>query len=179
MSFSRTEAEMEAFISIRNLHKKLGGKEVLRGFDLDVQHGETLVVIGRSGGGKSVLLKHIIGLMKPTKGEIHFEGRNIATLSERQLAPIRKKIAILFQSAALFDSMSVEENVAFPLHEAGITDEAVIAQKVATALEVVDLAGEQKNMPENLRGHEKTRGPCARHRGRTRLHPLRRADHRP
>jgi phospholipid/cholesterol/gamma-HCH transport system ATP-binding protein len=153
---------MEAFISIRNLHKKLGRQEVLRGFDLDVQHGQTLVIIGRSGGGKSVLLKHIIGLMKPTAGEIHFEGRNIAELSERQLTPIRKKIAILFQSAALFDSMSVEENIAFPLREAGITDEAVIAQKVAGALEVVDLAGEQKKMPENLSGGMKKRVGLAR-----------------
>lgn len=162
MWFSRTEREMEAFISIRNLHKKLGRQEVLRGFDLDVQHGETLVVIGRSGGGKSVLLKHIIGLMKPTVGEIHFEGRNITVLSERQLTPIRKKIAILFQSAALFDSMSVEENIAFPLRESGITDESLIAQKVATALEVVDLAGEQKKMPENLSGGMKKRVGLAR-----------------
>lgn len=153
---------MEAFIRIRNLHKKLGQQEVLRGFDLDVQAGETLVVIGRSGVGKSVLLKHIIGLMKPTVGEIHFEGQNIVRLSERKLAAIRKKIAILFQSAALFDSMSVEENIAFPLREAGIKDQKIIDEKVAGALEVVDLAGEQKKMPENLSGGMKKRVGLAR-----------------
>src|SRR5256885_11873177 len=96
-------------ISIRNLHKRLGEQEVLRGFDLDVVQGETLVVIGRSGVGKSVLLKHIIGLMKPDAGEIFVEGQNVVELSERQLSVIRKKVAVLFQSAALFDSMIVEE----------------------------------------------------------------------
>jgi phospholipid/cholesterol/gamma-HCH transport system ATP-binding protein len=153
---------MEAFIRIQNLHKRLGHQEVLRGFDLDVRHGETLVVIGRSGGGKSVLLKHIIGLMKPTIGEIYFEGQNITELSERKLAAVRKKIAILFQSAALFDSMSVEENIAFPLREAGIKDQKVIDEKVAGALEVVDLAGEQKKMPEKLSGGMKKRVGLAR-----------------
>lgn len=153
---------MEAFISIRNLHKRLGHQEVLRGFDLDVYHGETLVVIGRSGGGKSVLLKHIIGLMKPTVGKIHFEGQNITELSERKLAAVRKKIAILFQSAALFDSMSVEENIAFPLREAGVKDQSIIDEKVAGALEVVDLAGEQKKMPEKLSGGMKKRVGLAR-----------------
>src|ERR1700710_283956 len=103
---------MEDFISIRNLYKKLGAQEVLRGVDLDVRSGETLVIIGRSGGGKSVLLKHIIGLMKPNKGEVVVEGQNIVDLTERELSTIRKKIAILFQSGALFDSMSVENNIA-------------------------------------------------------------------
>jgi phospholipid/cholesterol/gamma-HCH transport system ATP-binding protein len=153
---------MEVFISIRNLHKTLGSQEVLRGFDLDVSGGETLVVIGRSGGGKSVLLKHIIGLMKPTKGEVIVEGQNIVELSERKLGAIRKKIAILFQSAALFDSMSVEENIAFPLIEAGIKEQKVIDQQVADALEVVDLAGEQKKMPENLSGGMRKRVGLAR-----------------
>src|SRR5271154_81181 len=134
---------MEDFISIRKLYKKLGGKEVLRGVDLDVRSGETMVVIGRSGGGKSVLLKHIIGLMKPESGEVLVEGQNVVDLTERELSGIRKKIAILFQSAALFDSMSVEQNIAFPLVEAGIIDTTIIDKKVADALEVVNLAGEQ------------------------------------
>jgi len=152
----------EPYISIRNLYKTLGQQEVLCGVDLDVQSGETLVVIGRSGGGKSVLLKHIIGLMKPSKGEVFVEGVNIADVSERDLAPIRKKVAILFQSGALFDSMSVEQNVAFPLHEAGIKDANIIDQKVAEALEVVDLAGEQKKMPEKLSGGMRKRVGLAR-----------------
>lgn len=151
-----------SLISIRDLHKRLGRQHVLRGFDLDVTTGETLVVIGRSGGGKSVLLKHIIGLMKPTSGEVFVEGENITGLSERRLAAIRKKIAILFQSAALFDSMTVEENVAFPLQETGLRDPKIIAEKVARALEVVDLAGEQKKMPENLSGGMRKRVGLAR-----------------
>jgi phospholipid/cholesterol/gamma-HCH transport system ATP-binding protein len=153
---------MEDFISIRKLYKKLGAQEVLRGVDLDVRNGETLVVIGRSGGGKSVLLKHIIGLMKPTSGEVLVEGQNIVDLSERQLSAVRKKISILFQSGALFDSMSVENNIAFPLLEAGIKDQKVIDKKVADALEVVDLAGEQKKMPENLSGGMRKRVGLAR-----------------
>jgi len=153
---------MEDFISIRNLRKKLGGQEVLRGVDLEVRSGETLVVIGRSGGGKSVLLKHIIGLMKPTSGEVIVEGQNIVDLSERKLSGIRKKIGILFQSGALFDSMSVESNIAFPLVEAGIKDEKIIDKKVAEVLEVVDLGGEQTKMPENLSGGMRKRVGLAR-----------------
>ena len=153
---------MEDFISIRNLYKKLGDQEVLRGVNLDIRGGETMVVIGRSGGGKSVLLKHIIGLMKPTSGEVLVEGQNIVDLSERELSAVRKKIGILFQSGALFDSMSVENNIAFPLQEAGIKDQKVIDQKVTEALEVVDLAGEQKKMPENLSGGMRKRVGLAR-----------------
>jgi len=152
----------EAFISIRDLHKRLGRQDVLKGVDLDVESGQTLVVIGRSGGGKSVLLKHIIGLMKPTSGEVLVEGQNITGLSERKLGVIRKKIGILFQSGALFDSMSVEENISFPLLESGIKDRKDIDEKVADALEVVDLAGEQKKMPENLSGGMRKRVGLAR-----------------
>ncbi len=152
----------QPFISIRNLHKRLGSQHVLRGFDLEVTEGETIVIIGRSGGGKSVLLKHIIGLMKPTSGEVFVESRNVVELSERKLSEVRKKIAILFQSAALFDSMTVEDNIAFPLREIGVRDPKVIAQKVAEALEMVDLAGEQKKMPEKLSGGMRKRVGLAR-----------------
>jgi phospholipid/cholesterol/gamma-HCH transport system ATP-binding protein len=157
-----SDPHAKPLVRLVGVEKKLGRQNVLRGVNLEVREGETMVIIGRSGGGKSVLLKHIIGLMKPTAGEIHFEGMNIAELSERQLAPIRKKIAILFQSGALFDSMSVEENIAFPLHEAGLKDDAVIEKKVAGALEVVDLAGEQKKMPEKLSGGMRKRVGLAR-----------------
>src|SRR5438067_4796945 len=95
-------------IHVRNLTKRLGAEEVLRGIDLEVVAGETLVIIGRSGGGKSVFLKHIIGLMKPTSGEVYVDDENVVAMTERQLTKIRKKVGILFQSAALFDSMSVE-----------------------------------------------------------------------
>ena len=152
----------EKFIRVHDLHKRLGRQDVLCGFDLDVALGETVVILGRSGGGKSVFLKHIIGLMKPNSGEVFVDGQDVVKLTERQLAVVRKKVGILFQSAALFDSMSVQENIAFPLHEAGIKDPKVIDQKVAEALEMVDLAGEQKKMPENLSGGMRKRVGLAR-----------------
>src|SRR5271169_2373750 len=105
-------------IAVRVLAKKIGAQEILRGVDLDVDSGETLAIIGRSGGGKSVLLKNIVGLMQPDAGEIWIDGQNIIGLSERRLGPIREKVGILFQGSALFDSMTVEENIAFPLREA-------------------------------------------------------------
>ena len=100
-------------IKVRSLVKNIGAQEILRGVDLEVPRGETLAIIGRSGGGKSVLLKHLIGLMKPDAGEIWIEGQNITGMNERRLASIRQKVGILFQGAALFDSMTVAENVAF------------------------------------------------------------------
>jgi phospholipid/cholesterol/gamma-HCH transport system ATP-binding protein len=149
-------------ISVRKLHKTLGTQEVLRGVDLEVQRGNTCVVLGRSGSGKSVLLKHIIGLFKPTAGEVWVDGEEITHLAERRLGPLRKKVGILFQSAALFDSMNVEENLAFPLREAGVKDQKEIRDRVAEALEMVDLAGEQKKMPENLSGGMRKRVGLAR-----------------
>jgi len=102
-------------IAVRGLMKKFEEQEILRGIDLEVATGETLAIIGRSGGGKSVLLKHIVGLMEPDAGEIWIQGQDIIRMSERQLGEIRKKVGILFQGGALFDSMTVEENIAFPL----------------------------------------------------------------
>lgn len=149
-------------ISVRNLHKQLGTQSILRGVDLEIARGETCVVLGRSGGGKSVLLKHLIGLFQPTSGEVLVDGENITHLPERKLGAIRKKVGILFQSGALFDSMNVEENIAFPLREAGMRDLKVIREKVAEALEMVDLAGEQKKMPEKLSGGMRKRVGLAR-----------------
>jgi len=149
-------------IDVRGLAKQLGGQEILRGVDLTVAKGETLVIIGRSGGGKSVLLKHLIGLMLPDAGEIWIDGENITGLTERQLAPIRLKIGILFQGGALFDSMTVEENIAFPLAEAGERDPEKIGEKVREMLEVIELEGEEKKMPVNLCGGMKKRVGLAR-----------------
>src|SRR5262247_898501 len=104
-------------IAVRALAKRIGQQEILRGVDLDVQTGETLAIIGRSGGGKSVLLKHLVGLMEPDGGEIWIQAQNIIGMSERQLGAIRQKVGILFQGGALFDSMTVEDNIAFPLRE--------------------------------------------------------------
>ncbi|MGC3990695.1 MAG: ABC transporter ATP-binding protein [Chthoniobacteraceae bacterium] len=149
-------------IRIRGLHKQLGRQHVLRGIDLDIRRGETLVVIGRSGSGKSVLLKHIIGLMQPTAGEVLVDGVDVTKLSERKLAAVRKQVGILFQSGALFDSMNVETNVAFPLKEIGVRNPAEIDRRVAEALEMVNLAGEQKKMPEKLSGGMRKRVGLAR-----------------
>ena len=149
-------------IVVRDLHKTIGHQHILRGIDLEVRPGQTCVIIGRSGGGKSVLLKHIIGLLKPTSGEVIVEGENIVALPERKLGALRKKVGILFQSGALFDSMNVEQNIAFPLREAGLKDPNVISERVAEALEMVDLAGEQKKMPENLSGGMRKRVGLAR-----------------
>ena len=139
-------------IAACSLKKKIDGQEILRGVDLEVRKGETLVLIGRSGGGKSVLLKHIIGLMEPDSGEIWIEGQNIVGMNERQLATIREKVGILFQGGALFDSMTVEDNIVFPLLEAGERDPKVLRSRVAEMLEVTEMQGQEEKMPESLSG---------------------------
>src|SRR3977135_3341463 len=149
-------------ISVRSLAKKIGRQEILCGVDLDVAVGETLAIIGRSGGGKTVLLKHLVGLLQPDAGDVWIEGQNITGMSERELGTIRQKIGILFQGAALFDSMTVEENVAFPLREAGERDPKVLRAKVREMLEVVELEGQEKKMPVSLSGGMKKRVGLAR-----------------
>src|ERR1700759_2029128 len=106
-----------ALIDLRDISKSFDRLVVLDHVDLTVDEGETLVVIGASGSGKSVMLKHIVGLLKPDEGEVYFRDRRIDNLSERELQPIREEFGFLFQMGALFDSMTVEENVAFPLVE--------------------------------------------------------------
>ncbi len=149
-------------ISVENLIQTLGGQEILRGFSLKVYEGETLVLLGRSGGGKSVFLRHLIGLIQPVSGSIIVDGHNVAQLKERELTPVRRCMGILFQNGALFDSMTVADNVAFPLRERGETDEALIAEKVKTALQMVDLQGQQAKMPVNLSGGMRKRVALAR-----------------
>src|SRR5947207_5102990 len=127
---------VNSMLTVRDLIKTIDGQEILRGVDLEVQTGETLAIIGRSGGGKSVLLKHLVGLMEPNSGEIWVQGQNIIGLTERQLGEIRKKVGILFQGGALFDSMTVANNIAFPLREAGERDAKVLREKVGQMLEV-------------------------------------------
>jgi len=151
-----------SMIRVCSLKKKIGQQEILRGVDLEVRTGETLVLIGRSGGGKSVLLKHIIGLMEPDSGEIWIHGENIIGMNERQLGTIREKVGILFQGAALFDSMTVEENILFPLREAGERDLKVLRSRVAEMLEVTEMEGHEDKMPESLSGGMKKRVGLAR-----------------
>ncbi|MGF1656831.1 MAG: ABC transporter ATP-binding protein [Verrucomicrobiales bacterium] len=156
------ESTPQHLLRMIDVHKALGEQKILQGVNLDIYAGETLVIIGRSGEGKSVLLKNMVGLMKPDQGRILYEDQDIAQLSERQLMPIRRRIGILFQGGALFDSFTVKENIAFPLWEAGERNRRVIAKKVDEALEVVNLAGHGDKMPVNLSGGMKKRVGLAR-----------------
>lgn len=152
----------EPFIEIRGLHQRFGDNHVLRGVDLDVHHGETLVILGGSGGGKSVLVKHMCGLMQPTEGTVKVEGEDITDLRERQLGPVRRKVSMMFQGGALFDSMTSAQNIAFPLREAGMRDEAEIRARVSKALKIVRLSGEEESMPADLSGGMRKRVALAR-----------------
>ncbi|NBZ94826.1 MAG: ABC transporter ATP-binding protein [Proteobacteria bacterium] len=149
-------------IEVRGLRQTFGGQEILRGVDLDIPRGKTLVLLGQSGGGKSVFLRHLIGLLKPIAGSIRVEGEEIAGLDERELEPVRRKIGMLFQDGALFDSMTVFENVSFPLRERGLRDEKEICRKVREALELVALSGQESKMPANLSGGMRKRAALAR-----------------
>jgi phospholipid/cholesterol/gamma-HCH transport system ATP-binding protein len=149
-------------IEIRNLFKSFNGTMVLRGVNFVIPKGDTTVIIGKSGCGKSVLLRHLVGLLKPDRGEILIEGTDIVPLSERALSPFRKKFGMLFQGSALFDSMSVYENVAFPLREERRYKEDEIKQRVAETLGIVGLAGIERKMPGELSGGMRKRVALAR-----------------
>jgi phospholipid/cholesterol/gamma-HCH transport system ATP-binding protein len=149
-------------LQVRDLVQKIGSQEILKGMNLDIYNGETLVLLGKSGGGKSVFLRHLIGLMRPVSGSILFEGEDITKLKERQLEPVRRKIGMLFQDGALFDSMNVFDNVAFPLRERGERDPAIIHQKVEESLARVNMRGHEKKMPVNLSGGMRKRVALAR-----------------
>jgi len=149
-------------IEVRDLVQKIGSQEILRGLTLDVREGETLVLLGKSGGGKSVFLRHLIGLMHPISGTIVFEGQEITTLTERELEPVRRKIGMLFQDGALFDSMDVFDNVAFPVRERGEKRIDVVRTKVAEALAMVNMTGHEHKMPVNLSGGMRKRVALAR-----------------
>jgi phospholipid/cholesterol/gamma-HCH transport system ATP-binding protein len=149
-------------IEVRDLKKSFGPKLILDGVSFRIDKGESVVIIGRSGGGKSVLLKHLIGLLKPDAGQVLIEGRDIVPLDERELLPVRRKFGMLFQGAALFDSMTVAENVGFALRHNRRMPEAEIRQQVAAALEVVDLAGLEDTNPAELSGGMKKRVGLAR-----------------
>lgn len=152
----------QPFIELRGVCKRFGKQEILRGIDLSLYHGETLVIIGPSGEGKTVMMKHIIGLIRPDEGDVFVDGIKVNGLREREMAPIRQKVSMLFQNAALFDSMTVEDNVAFPLIEAGVKDKNEIKQRVREALEVVDLQDHMKKLPVNLSGGMRKRAGIAR-----------------
>lgn len=153
---------MSTKIAVRNLHVSFGDKEVLRGLALDVRLGETLVVMGQSGCGKSVLLKCIIGLIKPDSGSIVVDGADITRLSEGELNIVRRQFGMLFQASALFDSLSVGENVAFPLVERRCCEPSEIPRVVAERLAAVGLPGIENLRPAELSGGMKKRVALAR-----------------
>ena len=155
-------------IKVRNLWKSYGKLQVLKGLDLDVNQGETLVILGRSGVGKSVLLKQIIGIETPDQGYVDVEGVRIADIKRRDRSPIIRSMGMLFQGAALFDSLSVGENTAFNLRQHvdpktnAFLSEHEIQKRVKEALEMVDLAGTENKMPSDLSGGMRKRAALAR-----------------
>jgi len=150
-------------IEIKNLHKSFGANKVLQGINLDIDTGETLVIIGRSGCGKSVLIKHIVGLLYPDEGYVNVEGRKVDELTMKELYNLRSKFGFLFQGSALFDSMTVEENISLPLVESKIKFSITeIDKKVAEKLEMVGMSGVQKLKPAELSGGMKKRVGLAR-----------------
>jgi len=149
-------------IEVRDLKKNFGSHEVLRGVNLRIETGESVVIIGRSGGGKSILLKHLIGLILPDNGDVQVDGQSLAGQDERQLLQIRRKFGMLFQGAALFDSLTVAENVAFLLRRERKLSQPEVDRQVAEALEMVDLEGTQNKKPSELSGGMRKRVGLAR-----------------
>ena len=149
-------------IEVRDLTKSFGTQKILDGVSLKIETGESVVIIGRSGGGKSVLLKHLIGLLQPDEGAVLIDGENIELMTERQLLAVRSKFGMLFQSAALFDSMTVAENVGFAFRHNKKMTESEIREKVAEALEVVELPGTEDKKPSELSGGMRKRVGLAR-----------------
>jgi phospholipid/cholesterol/gamma-HCH transport system ATP-binding protein len=149
-------------IEVRNVKKSFGPLNVLAGVNFSIDKGEAVTIIGASGGGKSVLLKHLIGLTSPDEGEVRVEGANIAGMNERQLLKIRRKFGMLFQSAALFDSLTVEENIGFILNRERTFPPDEIAKRIAQVLELVGLEGIEKKWPSELSGGMRKRVGLAR-----------------
>ena len=149
-------------IEVRNLRKSFGGQSVLDGVSFRIENGESVAIIGRSGSGKSVLLKHLIGLLQPDRGDVLIDGQNIVAMNERRLLGVRRKFGMVFQGAALFDSMTVAENVAFGLRRHEHLTEPEIARRVAAILEMVDLPGTENKKPAELSGGMRKRVGLAR-----------------
>ena len=149
-------------IEVRDVHKSFGSQHVLRGASLTIGKGEAVVIIGRSGGGKSVLLKHLIGLLPPDRGSVLVGGEDLATMDERNLLRVRRRFGMLFQMAALFDSLNVYENVSFVLRRERTHTEGEMRRLVAEALEMVELPGIEHKLPSELSGGMRKRVGLAR-----------------
>src|SRR3989440_6199688 len=159
---SSAATQSEAMISLRNLRVSYGEREILHGISFDVMHGETLVILGGSGSGKSTLLRTLVGLERPSSGEIWLKGKNIAAISSREMDEIRKKIGMSFQGGALFGSMTVGENVALPLREHTKLEDSTIEIILRLKLDQVGLSGFENYMPAQLSGGMKKRAAVAR-----------------
>ena len=149
-------------IEVQNISKSFGNNAVLRDVSFKVAEGESIAIIGRSGTGKSVLLKHLVGLLMPDAGTVRVKGVEINDMPERELLTVRRQFGMLFQGAALFDSMNVAENIAFPLRRAGETDEAEIQQRVSEMLRLVEMPGVETKLLSELSGGMRKRVGLAR-----------------
>ncbi|HUP65835.1 MAG TPA: ATP-binding cassette domain-containing protein [Thermoanaerobaculia bacterium] len=152
----------DVFIEFKDIHKAYGKKQVLRGADLQVQRGEVLVILGGSGSGKSVTLRHILGLERPDQGRVLVEGEDITDLAEEELYPVRMKFGMLFQGGALFDSITVAENVAYPMVEHTDVRGSELNDRVQGVLSLVDLPQAGPLMPVDLSGGMRKRVGLAR-----------------
>jgi phospholipid/cholesterol/gamma-HCH transport system ATP-binding protein len=152
----------DALFEIRGLTKRYGSRTVLENLDFDIYKGECLVIMGRSGMGKSVTLRQLNGLEKPDAGRVTFDGTDLTGLEERELFPLRRRIAMLFQGGALFDSMNIFDNIAFPLREHTDLPESEIAGTVRHKLSLVQLKDVERKMPSDLSGGMKKRAALAR-----------------
>lgn len=153
---------MPSVIELHGVHIAFDSHEVLRGIDLTVPEGEILTVMGGSGSGKSVLLKLLAGLIKPDRGEIRIDGSDIVPLSEDDMLSVRQRMGVVFQQAALFDSMTVAENIAYPLREHADLAEAAMQQRVVELLGIVGLPGIEEKYPAELSGGMRKRVGIAR-----------------
>src|SRR3954451_18478976 len=151
-----------SLIELRNVHKRFGRLVVLNGVSLGIEEGQSVVVIGASGSGKSVILKHMVGLLRPDRGEVWFDGRRIDELAERKLVPVRQQFGFLFQMGALFDSLNVEDNVAFPLIEHTQKPPDEIKRIARAKMALVGLPDAGKKMPAELSGGQRKRIALAR-----------------
>lgn len=149
-------------IEVVDLRKSFDGVEVLKGVNLTIERGEVTAIIGKSGGGKSVLLKHLVGLLKPDSGKIIVDGTDMAGLRGRDLAGIKRKFGMVFQGAALFDSLTVYDNIAFPLRELTDTGEGEIEDAVMEMLRETGLSGMERKYPDEISGGMKKRVALAR-----------------
>lgn len=149
-------------IEASDIRKRFGDQQVLDGVNFSIANGESVAIIGRSGAGKSVLLKHLVGLVQPDDGQLLVNGENIACMTERQLLGIRRRYGMLFQGAALFDSLTVAQNIAFALREQRDLTAEEVAERVAAMLKLIELSGIEEKMPAELSGGMKKRVGLAR-----------------